>query len=170
MTMSDTLTAIGIGGNLGDRKGTLEKAVAALRVTAGLKVVGQSSWYETAPVGFHDQPVFLNGALAVTTELPPNDLLEILQHIERLLGRVRNIPDGPRSVDLDLLLYGDLIIDEADLTVPHPRMTERAFVLVPLADILPDAIHPVSQRTVTQLLAELGDTDHLVTPFNGESI
>jgi len=167
--MSETLTAIGIGGNLGNREDTLNRAIKALAKTPGINIVRQSPWYETAPVGFDDQPFFLNGALAAISSLTPRNLLLVLHRIEHRFGRIRNTPDSPRRLDLDLLLFDDLIIDEADLVVPHPRMTKRAFVLVPLADILPEAIHPVTRSTIADMLFKLGDLDQLVTPYSREN-
>ena len=136
-----------------------------LQADPGLTIIQQSSWYETTPVGLHDQPMFLNGALAVESNLSPQALLATLQRIEHHFGRIRTVPDGPRVLDLDLLLYDDLILDEPTLTIPHPRLAERAFVLVPLAEILPRAVHPVIHRTMAMLLADLGRVDHLVKPY-----
>ncbi len=167
--MSETLTAIGIGGNIGNREDTLNRAVTALAETPGIKIVRQSPWYETAPEGFDDQPFFLNGALSAMSALTPRNLLSVLHRIEHRFGRIRNIPDGPRPVDLDLLLYGDLVLDEVDLVVPHPRMTNRAFVLVPLADILPEAIHPVTLLTIDDLLLKLGNIDQSISPYLREN-
>lgn len=164
--MIPTLTAIGIGGNLGNREETYRLAVDTLQADPGLNIIRQSSWYETTPVGLHDQPMFLNGALAVESKLSPQALLTMLQGIEHDFGRIRTVPDGPRVLDLDLLLYDDLILDEPTLTIPHPRLEERAFVLVPLAEILPNAVHPVTHRTMAMLLADLGRVDHLVKPYD----
>jgi 2-amino-4-hydroxy-6-hydroxymethyldihydropteridine diphosphokinase len=130
---------VGLGSNLGDREGTLLAAVEALRVEPGVEVVALSGLIETEPVGVLDQPRFVNAVVALDTTLPARDLLELLLEIERRFGRTREgVPaQGPRTLDLDLLLYGDDEIDEPGLQVPHPRMHERAFVLGPLAEIAP---------------------------------
>lgn len=130
-------------------------------------VVDRSPLFETVPVGYTDQAPFLNGALTVSSTLPPHDLLRFLNQVENSLGRTRLKRNGPRTVDLDLLLIDDLIINSPDLSIPHPRMSERAFVLVPLVKILPAWVHPVSGRTVQELLRDLGPTDKLVAPYQG---
>lgn len=145
---------LGLGANLGDRLTTLIRAVDHL---AALGVVGSvSPVYETAPVGFADQPAFLNAVLRLSTTLAPMTLMSRLLEIEHDLGRVRTFPNAPRSIDLDLLFYDDAVIDHPDLTVPHPRLPERAFVLVPLNDIAPDLLHPQLAVTVRGLLQRLG--------------
>ena len=133
------LAYVAIGSNLGDREQTLLDAVEALRAEPGVEVVAVSSLIETDPVGFLDQPRFVNGVVALETTLPARALLELLLAVERRFGRRREgVPaQGPRTLDLDLLLYGDEEIDEPGLQVPHPRMHERPFVLGPLAEIAP---------------------------------
>jgi 2-amino-4-hydroxy-6-hydroxymethyldihydropteridine diphosphokinase len=127
---------VGLGANLGDREGALRAAVEALDATEGVTVVGVSSFRETDPVDYLDQPRFLNGAAAVETTLGPRELLDALLAVERSLGRTRDGPRfGPRTIDLDLLVYGDEAVDEPGLTVPHPRLHERAFALEPLAEL-----------------------------------
>lgn len=147
---------IGLGSNLGDRRATLDAAVRRLRAEPGLRVLAVSRYYETAPVdcppGSGD---YLNAAVAVETDRDPHDLLKLLQHIEQQFGRVRTGVNSPRTLDLDLLLYGDRAIDTPDLIVPHPRMHERAFVLVPLADVGKQADHPGFGKRVWRLLEEL---------------
>jgi len=130
---------VAIGSNLGDREQTLLDAVEALRAEPGVVVVAVSSLVETDPVGFLDQPRFVNGVVALETTLPARALLELLLEVERRFGRIREgvPPQGPRTLDLDLLLYGDEEIDEPGLQIPHPRMHERPFVLGPLAEIAP---------------------------------
>jgi 2-amino-4-hydroxy-6-hydroxymethyldihydropteridine diphosphokinase len=149
-----TLALIGLGSNLGDRKAQLDAAVAALAEAPGVVVRAVSRYHETAPVGGPEgQPNYLNAAAAVETTLDPLDLLHVLQAIEHRAGRVRTVRWGPRTLDLDLLLFGDRIIETGELQVPHPRMAERLFVLAPLAEIAPGAVDPVTGRTVAELLA-----------------
>ena len=144
-----TLAYVGVGANLGDRRATIEAAVALLD-----GVVGVSELRETEPVGVIDQPAFLNGAVALETELPPRELLDVLLSVERRLGRERRERWGPRTLDLDLLLYGCETIDEPGLTVPHPRLHERRFALEPLADLDPELVIP-GRGGVSDLLAKL---------------
>jgi 2-amino-4-hydroxy-6-hydroxymethyldihydropteridine diphosphokinase len=154
--MSRPATAyIGLGSNLGDRRDLIRRAVEALAAVEGVTVVEQSDLYETEPVGGPPQPKFLNGAVSVETTLTPRQLMDELLAIERALGRTRTAPNAPRTIDLDLLLYGDTVIDEEALRVPHPRMQERWFVLKPLADIAPDARHATRNLTVHELLDRL---------------
>jgi 2-amino-4-hydroxy-6-hydroxymethyldihydropteridine diphosphokinase len=134
---------VGLGTNLGDREGALRAALAALGATDGVQVVAVSSFRETDPVGYLDQPRFLNAAAAVDTTLGPRELLDALLAVERSLGRTRDGPRfGPRTIDLDLLLYGDRSVDEPGLSVPHPRLHERAFALEPLAELDPGLVVP----------------------------
>ena len=147
---------IGLGGNLGDREGYLRRAVALLASDPDVDLVAVSRFRETDPVGFRDQPRFLNGAVAVETDLLARELLERLLAIERTLGRERGGPRfGPRTVDLDLLVYGPQTIDEPGLTVPHPRLAERRFALEPLAELEPELTLPDGRR-VKELLAAAG--------------
>lgn len=146
---------VGLGANLGDRERTLRLAVDRLDAVEGVDVVGISELRETDPVGVVDQPRFLNGAVALETTLAPRALLDALLEVERGLGRVRDGEHwGPRTVDLDLLLYGDLAIEEPGLTVPHPRLHERRFALEPLAELDPGLEIPGRGR-LSALLAEL---------------
>ena len=134
---------VGLGANLGDRRATIERAIDLLRGTPGLVVLAVSTLRETDPVGYEDQPRFVNGALEVETTLTARELLDALLAVERDLGRTREGPRfGPRTIDLDLLLYGDERLDEPGLTVPHPRLHERLFVLEPLAELAPGLVVP----------------------------
>lgn len=148
-----TRAYIGLGSNLGDRAAMLRAATLELAQAVTVAVV--SSVYETAPWGKRDQPSFLNACAAVDTTLAPRDLLALLLRIEAGLGRRRGEPWGPRTIDLDLLLFGDEVISSRDLLVPHPRLTERAFVLVPLAEIAPGATIPPARTTVREALERL---------------
>lgn len=145
---------IGLGGNLGDREATLRAAVELLAAEPGVAVVVVSSFVETEPWGYADQPWFLNGVCAVETELGPRELLTRLLAVEQRLGRSRGDGPrfGPRSIDLDLLVHGDLVVSEPGLEVPHPRLAERRFVLAPLAEIAPDLVVP-GHGPVADLLA-----------------
>jgi 2-amino-4-hydroxy-6-hydroxymethyldihydropteridine diphosphokinase len=138
----------------------LRQAVRRLR---GLgRVTAVSSLYETAPVGYADQPAFLNAVVGLETEYAPRELMAALLAIERDLGRTRSFPNAPRTLDLDLLLYGKTTVDSPDLAVPHPRLHERAFVLVPLVEIAPDARHPLLNESVSRLLEALPDQSGVV--------
>ncbi|HVS14037.1 MAG TPA: 2-amino-4-hydroxy-6-hydroxymethyldihydropteridine diphosphokinase [Thermoanaerobaculia bacterium] len=144
---------VALGSNLGDRAATLDRAIA--RLGEHLEVGARSLWIETEPVGGPPQGRFLNGVVRIETELSPRALLALLQRVEHELGRERSVPDAPRTLDLDLLLYDDRVIDEPGLRVPHPRLHRRRFVLEPLCEIAPDWRHPESRRTMAELLAEL---------------
>jgi 2-amino-4-hydroxy-6-hydroxymethyldihydropteridine diphosphokinase len=154
-----TIAYIGLGSNLGDREGALRQALAALDAVAGIDVAAVSTLRETEPVGYVDQPRFLNGAARLETQLAPRELLATLLRVEQELGRDRSGPGselrfGPRTIDLDLLLYGELELDEEGLAVPHPRLHERRFVLEPLDELAPGLLVPGRGR-VSDLLAKL---------------
>src|SRR5580700_5444037 len=154
--MAGKIVYIALGSNLGDRAGMLERAIAAMN-SAGISVVRQSSLYVTEPVGAPGQGWFLNAVVEAETSLLPLQLLHALLRIERELGRRRITPHGPRTIDLDILFYGSSVIRSKELQVPHPRLSERRFVLVPLAQIAPEFRHPVVHKSVTQLLADTPD-------------
>jgi 2-amino-4-hydroxy-6-hydroxymethyldihydropteridine diphosphokinase len=150
-----TRAYVGLGANLGDREATLRRAVELLAGVEGVEVVAVSELRETEPVGVVDQPAFLNGAVAVETSLSPRELLDSLLRVELQLGRVRDGTRwGPRTVDLDLLVYGDEVVDEPGLRVPHPRLHERRFALEPLAELDPALVVP-GQGAVSALLTRL---------------
>lgn len=136
-----TLAYIGLGANLGDARQTLKDAVVCMAQQAGVMIVARSSLYRTAPIDAGGDD-YLNAVIAVETSFPALQLLHVCQHIETQFGRERPYPNAPRTLDLDLLLYGDLQHNDETLTVPHPRMTQRAFVLVPLAELCPELVIP----------------------------
>ena len=150
---------IGLGANIDGPAGGPEATLAAAAKRLGQhgRVAARSSLYSTAPVGMKDQPRFLNVVVALETELAPHALLQVLLDVEREFGRDRSasVRNGPRTLDLDMLLYGDLVLSEHDLEVPHPRLAERAFVLVPLDEIAPELREPRSGATVSQLMVKL---------------
>jgi 2-amino-4-hydroxy-6-hydroxymethyldihydropteridine diphosphokinase len=149
-TGSNHRVFIGLGTNLGDRLANLQAAIQSLLPKVHLSAV--SPIYETPPWGVLDQPDFLNQVIEAETELYPSELLKFLKQIEKQLGRVASVRYGPRLIDLDILLYDEWILDLPDLTIPHPQMENRAFVLFPLANLAPDLRHPVSGKTIQQLL------------------
>lgn len=144
---------LSLGSNLGNREQNLQEAIR--RAKAWGRIVAVSSFYETEPVEFTDQPCFLNCVIALETTADPAQLMRELLRIENEMGRKRTVKKGPRSIDIDILLFGDAVVNTPELTIPHPEMTRRRFVLEPLAEIAPELLHPVSQMTVTLLLAEL---------------
>ncbi|NOT34499.1 MAG: 2-amino-4-hydroxy-6-hydroxymethyldihydropteridine diphosphokinase [Candidatus Eisenbacteria bacterium] len=146
---------VGLGANLGDREAQLRAAIEALAALPDTRVIRVSSLYDTEPVGEVEQPNFLNGVAHLDTGLTARQLLWNLMLIEKRLGRVRSVRWGPRTIDLDLLLYGDLVLEESDLQLPHPEMLRRAFVLAPLVELDPTLTHPVTGETVTEHLARL---------------
>jgi 2-amino-4-hydroxy-6-hydroxymethyldihydropteridine diphosphokinase len=144
---------LSLGSNLGDRAANLRAALAKLDLAGRLLAV--SAIYETQPVDFPDQPWFLNCVAAIETEKTPQELLQFALQIEAAMGRLRLRKNGPRNIDIDVLLYGDRVVNEPGLKIPHPAMHRRRFVLEPLAEIAPGALHPELRKTATELLAEL---------------
>jgi 2-amino-4-hydroxy-6-hydroxymethyldihydropteridine diphosphokinase len=152
---------LSLGTNLGDRLANLRAALAALRASPGIRLLAQSRIYETPAWGYEDQPAFLNMVVQAETDLEPRLLLTRLKSLEVDLGRTPTFHWGPRLIDIDILFYGDLVLNTPELVIPHPRLQERAFVLVPLADLAPDLLHPVLHQTVAQLLASV-DTSAII--------
>jgi 2-amino-4-hydroxy-6-hydroxymethyldihydropteridine diphosphokinase len=146
---------VGLGSNLGEREALIGQALDELAALPDTTLIRVSSLYDTEPVGVIEQPRFLNAVAMLDTELTARQLLWNLQRIEARLGRTRSQRWGPRTMDLDLLLYGDLVIEEDDLRLPHPELARRAFVLVPLVELDPQITHPVSGLSVVQMLARL---------------
>ncbi|MFU8795785.1 MAG: 2-amino-4-hydroxy-6-hydroxymethyldihydropteridine diphosphokinase [Dehalococcoidia bacterium] len=156
--MSEPVTAyLGLGSNLGNREDNLGRALALLAEKTNLEAV--SSIYETEPVGFKEQPLFLNLVCRIATMLSPEDLLRLAKSIEADMGRVASFVNAPRPIDIDILVYGNRSIEKQELTVPHPRLKERAFVLVPLAEMAPDLIVPGLGKSVARLAAEVEGLD-----------
>lgn len=153
---------ISIGSNLGDRAGYLRRALDLVQEQKGARLVQVSSLYETEPVGGVEQGKFLNAVFSLDTALGPYELLGVLQEIEAHLGRKRDLRWGPRTVDLDILCYGETVLEDPLLTLPHPRLTERAFVLVPLVEIAPSLEHPLSGKTMAAHLEALADRGGVV--------
>ncbi len=145
---------LGLGSNLGDRQRNLEEALDRLR-QAGVALRRLSAVYETEPVGYRDQPWFLNCVAEAETELMPVQLLKRVRRIEGQMGRRREVPQGPRTIDIDILLFGNHVIDRPELTVPHPRMHQRRFVLAPLGELNSELRHPVTKKSVSEMLAAL---------------
>ncbi len=145
---------LSLGSNLGDRAALLNEALNHLK-TQGVRVIRRSSIHETEPQDYLDQPRFLNMTVEVETELTPQELLAAIQKIETEMGRQRTIPKGPRTIDIDILFYANQIISIAGLEIPHPRLTERHFVLDPLSEIAPDFRHPATGKTVRELRSAL---------------
>lgn len=154
---------IALGSNLGDRELNLLRAVAEIGKIPGSRITALSGFYDTEAVGGPEQPDFLNAVLRLATHLPPHHLLAELQRIESgVFGRVRTVRWGARRIDLDILFYDDIMLSEDDLTIPHPRLHERGFVLQPLAEIAPDFVHPLLGKSVADLLREVDDTARVV--------
>jgi 2-amino-4-hydroxy-6-hydroxymethyldihydropteridine diphosphokinase len=157
--MSRETVFIGFGSNVGDRIDYCDRAVTLLSLLPHSQLMGVSLLYETEPVYDGASPGdgwFLNGVVQLETDITPKSLLSVLREIERSMGRDEDDRSGPRTIDLDILFYGERVIDEPGLTVPHPRLHQRRFVLMPLSELDPLWVHPIRQRTVRQMLAEIG--------------
>ena len=148
---------LGLGSNLGDRVETIRKTKEMVSSIPGVSLVSSSSLYETEPVGISDQPMFVNAVLEIEADLSPRELFLKLKDIEAKLGRRKTVRWGPRIIDIDILLFGDRIVEERDLTIPHPEMTKRGFVLVPLCEIAPEIKHPRLKKTIREIADGLGD-------------
>ena len=166
-----SLIYLSLGSNLGDRAANLDRAIAELP-DAGVRVLRNSSLYETEPVDFLEQPWFLNCVVEAETSLSPEQLLRALQGIETMLGSKKLVPRGPRIIDLDVLFYGTSVVRSEEIEIPHPRMASRRFVLVPLAELAPGLRHSVSGATIAELLATTQDKSvvRLWHPPNKESV
>jgi 2-amino-4-hydroxy-6-hydroxymethyldihydropteridine diphosphokinase len=152
--MKEHIVYLALGTNLGDRTANLKQAIAAL--TPQLEVKAKSQVYETPPWGFEDQPKFLNQVIKANTYLDPEPLLKHLKRLEVALGRKESFPNGPRLIDMDILFYDDLVLEKPSLVLPHPRLHERGFVLLPLLEIAPNLVHPVHKKSVREM-AEMCD-------------
>ena len=158
-----TRVHLGLGSNLGDRRRNIERAVELLGER--MEVERVSRFYETPPMYEERQPPFLNAVCRCASPPAPRDLLRFIQDIESALGRVPGPKNSPRPLDIDILLYGSLTLDEPDLAIPHPGIAERPFVLIPLAEIDPDAVHPVTGKTTAEMLAELAPEPEAAVPL-----
>ena len=149
--MDDHIVYLALGSNLGDRRENLRQAVASL--SPQMTVKAKSHIYETPPWGYADQPMFLNQVVKAQTYLEPEPLIKHIKRLENALGRRESFRNGPRSIDIDILFYDDLVLDTPVLTIPHPRLHERGFVLLPMMDIATDLVHPVTQKSIREMAA-----------------
>ncbi len=143
---------LGLGSNLGDKRGNCLRALKEISASGHTRLEAVSSLYKTEPIGYRDQDWFINCVARASTSLSPLLLLSLLQGIEQQMGKIRTIPMGPRLIDIDILFYGAEAVEEAGLTIPHPHLHERRFVLVPLAELAPDLLHPTLKKTIKELL------------------
>ncbi len=157
---------LGLGSNVGEREKFLNRAVTELKKVKDTKVIWASSVYETDPVGITDQPKFLNAAVEIETQLVPKELYPELKAIEQRIGRTPGERWGPREIDVDLLLYDGLVYKDENVVVPHPEMEKRKFVLVPLKEIAPDLVHPISGMTMEELGADCRDSAKVIQSYH----
>ncbi|MFC2033956.1 2-amino-4-hydroxy-6-hydroxymethyldihydropteridine diphosphokinase [Chloroflexota bacterium] len=153
MNSEPVMAYLGLGSNMGNRQNNLDEAISLL--SARLKMGNISSVYDTEPIGTFEQSRFLNLVCQVYTRLSPEELLALAKGIEMKMGRTPDTHNAPRPIDIDILFYGDQIIETPNLIIPHPRITERAFVLIPLAEIAPNLVHPIEDKTAKELLKEI---------------
>jgi 2-amino-4-hydroxy-6-hydroxymethyldihydropteridine diphosphokinase len=158
---------LSLGSNIGDRAANIERAIAALPAH-GVRVIKQSRLYETEPVEMREQDWFLNGVVEIETDLQPQELMSALLGVEQSMGRQRLVPKGPRIIDLDILLFGSVILKQPQLEIPHPRMAERRFVLVPFAEIAPNVMHPTLSKTIRELLEITPDRSEVREAKDGD--
>ena len=163
---------LGLGSNVGNRRSNLERALELLDAAEGILISRRSSIYETEPWGMTEQPPFLNAAVEIQTSLRPGDLLAAVKAIEEAMGRVTTVRYGPRNIDVDILLYGNLVVDwnTPDLQIPHARMLERAFVLIPLAEIAGQIQHPTAKRTIEDLAANIEGREGVTVVARGSGV
>ena len=148
---------IGIGSNLGTPEGNCTKAIEKISSAKGIKIISKSSFYQTEPIGGVQQGWFVNSAIEIETDLSPENLLSVLLNLELAMGRIRKEKWGPRLIDLDLLLYGNLVLEKKGITLPHPEIQNRKFVLTPMSEIAENLIHPTLKKTIKTLLQESSD-------------
>ena len=153
---------LSLGSNIGNRQRAISEMLRMLEHAPGVRLLRASSNYETRPVGMQDQPLFINAAAVIETELDPMEILALCKAIEGRLGRVDRGRWGPREADMDIVMYEDVAADLPELKIPHPEMHLRRFVLEPLSEIAPGAVHPVLKKTIRELLADLGDRDYVI--------
>lgn len=156
---------IGVGSNLGDKLGNCLKAIERVDNISGCRLTGQSDFFRTEPVGVEGHDWYVNGVISIQADIPAHQVLNSLLAIEAGLGRERKKKWDPRTIDLDVLLFGQDIIDENDLTIPHPLMQSRKFVLVPMVQLSPDLVHPTLGKTMSDLLENLREEDQVVSPL-----
>jgi 2-amino-4-hydroxy-6-hydroxymethyldihydropteridine diphosphokinase len=159
LNSQEVTSYLGLGSNLGNRIKNLEIVISSLSKHPDINVNALSSFYETEPVGYTEQGWFINQVIQIETSLSPTELLKVTQKTEEYLGRKRTIRWGPRKVDIDILLYSDLIINDFSLKIPHPHLTQRRFVLVPLAEIAPNLTHPILGESISKILIDTSAGD-----------
>jgi len=166
--MTPQTVFLAFGANLGNLKGQIEQGIMILN-ERGVNVIARSSWFETEPLGMDDQPWFLNLVARASTSLDPYELLTVCQQVEKQVGRVPSEQFGPRHLDIDILLYGDRCLESEELTIPHPRMSERRFVLIPLLEIAPDLEDPVLNQPYAEILSRLDEGKKVLRSLINES-